>query len=66
MNTAKKKLSGRTPRPSSNTTLLDLIIRINTEKINIETFQQLNTLNYMQVVCKRYAKHGKPIPALST
>ena len=58
MNTAKKS-SGGGPLdpPPSNTTLLDPIIHINTEKINIKTFQQLNKLYYMQVcktLCKRY------------
>ena len=55
MNTAKKGL-GEDPRPPSNSTLLDPIIHINTEKINIKTFQQLNTLYYMQVVCKTLCK----------
>ena len=55
-NTAKKKLWERTPRPPppSNTTLLHPIIHINTAKINIKTFQQLNTLYYMRVVCKTW------------
>ena len=34
---------GRTPRPLSNKTLLDPIININTKKITIKTFKQLNS-----------------------
>ena len=47
--------------PPSNTTLLNPIIHINTEKSNIKTFQQLNTLHvyYMQVVCKTLCKTWK-------
>ena len=61
MNTAKKVSGGGPldPPPPSNTTLLDPIIHINTEKINIKTFQQLNTLYYMQVVCKTLCKTWK-------
>ena len=46
------------PPPPSNTTLSDSIIHINTEKINIKTFQQLNTLYYMKV-CKTLCKTWK-------
>ena len=59
MNTAKKSSGGGPLDPPSNTTLLDPIIHINTEKINIKTFQQLNTLYYMQVVCKTLCKTWK-------
>ena len=44
MNTAKKSSGGGPLDPPSNKTLLDPIIHINTEKINIKTFQQPNTL----------------------
>ena len=37
MNTAKKSSGGGPLDPPSNTTLLDPIIHINTEKININT-----------------------------
>ena len=61
MNTAKKNSGGGPLDPPSNTTLLDPIIHINTEKINIKTFQQLNTLYYMYmlVVCKMLCKTWK-------
>ena len=58
MNTAKKVL-GEDPETPLQTQLLDPIIHINTEKINIKTFQQLNTLYYMQVVCKTLCKTWK-------
>ena len=47
MNTAEKSFGGGPLDPPSNTTLLDPIIHINTEKnqyIIIKTIQQLNTL----------------------
>ena len=44
MNTAQKSSGGGPLDPSSNTNLLDPITHINTEKINIKTFQQLNTV----------------------
>ena len=66
MNTAKKSSGGRTPRPPSNKTLLDPIIHINTEKITIKTFKQLNSYITCQKSAKRYAKHRKPCPAPST
>ena len=50
MNTAEKSSGGGPLDPPSNTALLDPIIHINTGKINIKTFQQLNTLYYMQVL----------------
>ena len=56
MNTAKKSYGGGPLDPPSNTPLLDPIIHINTKKVNIKTFQQLNTLYYMQVVCKMLCK----------
>ena len=59
MNTAKISSGGGPLDPPSNTTLLNLIIHINTEKSNIKTFQQLNTLYYMQVVCKTLCKTWK-------
>ena len=61
MNTANKSSGGGPLDPPSNTTLLDPIIHINTEKINIKTFQQLNTLYYMYmlVVCKTLCKTWK-------
>ena len=40
MNTAKKSYGGGPLDPPSNTTLLDPIIHINTDKINIEIFHQ--------------------------
>ena len=55
MNTAKKKFWGRTPRPPFKLNSFRSYY-INTKKINIETFQQLNTLYYMQVVCKTLCK----------
>ena len=58
MNTAKKKFWGGPYTPPSNTTLLD---PINTEKINFKTFQQLNTLYYMQVVCKTWKARSCPL-----
>ena len=57
MNTAKKSSGGGPPDPFKHMQLfLDPIIHINTEKSNIKTFQQLNTLYYMQVVCKTLCK----------
>ena len=50
MNIAKKSSWGGPLDHPSNTTLLDPTILINTEKINIKTFQQLNTL-YI-ITCK--------------
>ena len=57
MNTAKTILweEPYTPVPS-NTTLFDPIIYINTEIININTFQQLNTLYYVPIACKTICK----------
>ena len=59
MNSAKKSSGGGPldppPPPSKhNSFLKDPIIHINTEKINIKTFQQIITLYYMQVVCKTW------------
>ena len=59
MNTAKKNSGGGPLDPPLNTTVLDPNIHINTEKINIKTFKQLNTLYYMQVVCKTLCKTWK-------
>ena len=59
MNTAKKSSGGGPLDPPSNTTLFDPIIHIHTENINIKTFQKLNTLYYMQVVCKTLCKTWK-------
>ena len=56
MNTAKKISGGGPLDPPSNKTHLDPIIHINTEKITIKTFQQLNTLYYVLVVCKTLCK----------
>ena len=63
IDTAKKSSGGGPLDPPSNKTLSDPIIHINTEKITIKTFQQLNTLYNVLVVCKRYAKHRKLYPA---
>ena len=60
-----KKFWRRTPRPP--TPFKQNSIHINTgKKINIKTFQQLNTLYYVLVVCKIYEKHRKPCPVPST
>ena len=63
MNTAKKSSGGGPLDPPSNTTLLDPIIHINTEKNQyyIKTFQQLNTLYYMEVVCKTWKANFCPL-----
>ena len=55
-----KKFWGRTPRPPP------LFKHIASEKSNIKTFKQLNTLDYVLVVCKSYAKHRKACPVPST
>ena len=56
MNIANKSSGGGPLDPPSNKTLLDPIIHIDTEKITIKTFQQLNTLYHVLVVCKTLCK----------
>ena len=56
MNTAKKSYGGGPLNPLQTQLFLDPILHINTEKSNIKTFQQLNTLYYMQVVFKTLCK----------
>ena len=47
MNTAKKSSGGGPLDPLQTQLFLDPIIQIKTEKSNIKTFQQLNTLYHM-------------------
>ena len=59
MNTAKKKFWGRTPRPPFKQNSFRSFYTH--EKINIKTFQQLNTLYYLQVVCKTWKARSCPL-----
>ena len=64
MNTAKKQFSGGPLDPPSNTTHIDSIIHIITEKNQYQNIPATKyTILHASSLKKRYAKHGKPCPA---